>query len=151
MLRGAGVVAGAVLAADQATKAITHHLPVPAGGWLQPVDNPDLLMSLHLGDPFPVTVLIVAALVGFSVHLLHLARHGTLPVWVAGLLVGGAVSNLLDRILLAAVRDWVALPWVVINLADLAVAAGAVGYLAAGARWVAAEWPNQPSVRPANS
>ena len=57
-----------------------------------------------------------------------------------GLLAGGAASNLADRFVNGAVRDWLALPWLVVNLADLAVAAGVVCYLVAGARWARAEW-----------
>jgi hypothetical protein len=43
-------------------------------------------------------------------------------------LVGGALSNLVDRLLLGAVRDFLAVAHVVVNLADLAVLAGLVGY-----------------------
>jgi lipoprotein signal peptidase len=49
-------------------------------------------------------------------------------------LLGGASSNLLDRLVRGAVQDWLATPWAVCNLADLAVVAGAVGLLVARAR-----------------
>ena len=55
------------------------------------------------------------------------AAHRRLPVWIPGLLIGGASSNLLDRLLLGSVRDFLATPWAVINLADLAVVAAVVG------------------------
>jgi signal peptidase II len=136
-----GLVLVAVLVADQATKALAPQLASPdAPGWLQPVHNPDVLLSLYSGTPALLIAVGLAALIGFSVHLLHLARGGILPGWAAGLLAGGAASNLADRIVHGAVRDWLATPWVVANLADLAVAAGAVCYLAAGARWALAVW-----------
>jgi lipoprotein signal peptidase len=51
-----------------------------------------------------------------------------LPGWIPALVVGGALSNLLDRLLLGAVRDFLAIAHIVINLADLAVLAGVIGY-----------------------
>jgi lipoprotein signal peptidase len=44
------------------------------------------------------------------------------------LIIGGSLSNLLDRLLLGAVRDFLAIAHLVINLADLAVLAGVLGY-----------------------
>lgn len=140
-LQQAGLALGIVLVADQATKTMAQRLALPAaGGWLQPVHNPDVLMAMFSGTPALLVAVGLAVLIGFSVHLAHLVRGGILPAWAAGLLAGGAASNLADRVAQGAVRDWLALPWVVINLADLAVVAGAVCYLAAGARWAAAAW-----------
>jgi lipoprotein signal peptidase len=125
---------------DQVTKGLAHYVArSDNGGWLDPVLNPDLLLSLYSGAPALLVALAFTALLGFSLHLLRLTRSGTLSGWVAGLLVGGAVSNLLDRFAGGMVRDWLSLPWAVANLADLAVAAGALGYLAAITRWVVAE------------
>jgi lipoprotein signal peptidase len=140
-LQQAGLALAIVLVADQATKTLAQRLALPAaGGWLQPVHNPDVLMAVFSGTPALLVTVGLAVLVGFSVHLAHLVRGGILPAWAAGLLAGGAASNLADRVVQGAVRDWLALPWVVINLADLAVVAGALCYLAAGARWAAAAW-----------
>lgn len=140
-LRRAGLALGMVLVADQATKTLAHQLASPAaGGWLQPVHNPDVLMSMYSGTRALLVAVGLACLIGFSVHLAHLVRGGILPAWAAGLLAGGAASNVADRVVQGAVRDWLALPWMVINLADLAVVVGAACYLAAGARWAVAVW-----------
>ena len=71
-----------------------------------------------------------------SLHHLPGARHcaGGVPAWAAGLVIGGAVSNLADRLLVGSVRDFLATPWIVLNVADLAVAVGIVGWLVAGSR-----------------
>jgi signal peptidase II len=47
-------------------------------------------------------------------------------MWVSsGLLVGGALGNLADRVRIGAVIDWVDLPlWPTFNLADAAIVAG---------------------------
>jgi lipoprotein signal peptidase len=150
VLRRVGVVVGAVLVVDQTTKALAHQLASPgAPGWLQPVHNPDVLLSVYGGTPAFLVAVGLAALIGFSLHLLRLVRGGILPAWAAGLLTGGAASNLADRLVQGAVRDWLATPWVVANLADLAVAAGAACYLAAGTRWVKAEWATPSTGAPA--
>jgi signal peptidase II len=139
-----------VAVVDQATKTAAHELAPPgAWGWLRPVHNPDVVLSMYSGTAAFLVVIGLAALIGFSVHLWHLARQGILPGWAAGLLVGGAASNLADRLVQGAVRDWRALPWVVANLADLAVAVGAVCYLAAGARWAMAGWAAPSTGAPA--
>ena len=140
-MRRVGAVVALVLVVDQATKTAAHRLaPADAGGWLQPVHNPDVVLSVYGGTPAFLVAVGLAALIAFSAHLLHLTRARILPWWAAGLLAGGAASNLADRVVEGAVRDWLALPWMVANLADLAVAAGAVCYLAAGARWAVTEW-----------
>jgi lipoprotein signal peptidase len=144
VLRQVGLAVGAVLVADQATKTLAHLSRGPRG-WLQPVHNPDVLLSMYSGTRALLVALALATLIGFSVHLVHLVRGGILPAWAAGLLAGGAASNLADRVVQGAVRDWLALPGVVTNLADLAVAVGAVCYLAAGARWAVAAWAAERS------
>jgi lipoprotein signal peptidase len=44
------------------------------------------------------------------------------PLW-SGVFFGGAVSNLVDRLLLGGVRDWLPVPWVHLenNIADWAI------------------------------
>lgn len=56
--------------------------------------------------------------------LLPRVRSGAVSAGTAGALLGGAVSNLVDRVLFGAVRDFLVLGPVVANLADLAVLAG---------------------------
>ena len=63
-----------------------------------------------------------SAFVGFL-----FARNPTRPgMWVAvGLLAGGALGNLADRVRAGAVTDFIDLPpWPAFNLADVAITAG---------------------------
>lgn len=66
--------------------------------------------------------LVALCFVGFL-----FARDPTRPwMWIAfGLLAGGAIGNLIDRISEGAVTDFIELPhWPPFNLADMAVTAG---------------------------
>ncbi len=68
--------------------------------------------------------LTVAAL---ALILVLFAREGSRPgMWVAiGLLTGGALGNLADRVRIDAVTDFIDLPaWPPFNLADVAITAG---------------------------
>jgi lipoprotein signal peptidase len=122
----------AVVGLDQATKlAATLAASGHTSGLLVPVHNHRFSLGLA-GAPLPITALLMAAGIlaagGYSLHAAHRRR---LPTWVPGLLVGGASSNLVDRLLLGAVRDFLTTPWAVINLADLAVLAAVIGAILA--------------------
>lgn len=67
---------------------------------------------------------------------LWLARGVTnrLMAWSVGLIMGGAVSNAIDRLILGGVADFFSLHafgfyWYVFNIADVAIVAGVVGLL----------------------
>ena len=67
---------------------------------------------------------------------LWLARGVTnrLMAWSVGLIMGGAVSNAIDRLVLGGVADFFSLHafgfyWYVFNVADVAIVAGVVGLL----------------------
>jgi signal peptidase II len=117
-----------VVGLDQATKlAATLAAAGQTSGLVVPVHNPRFSLGLA-GAPLPIMALLMAAgILAAGGYSLHAAHRGRLPTWVSGLLVGGASSNLLDRLLLGAVRDFLATPWAVINLADLAVLAAVIG------------------------
>ena len=96
-------------------------------GLLVPVHNPRFSLGLA-GPSLPVMVLLMAAGIAAAAgYTLRAAAHGRLPLWIPGFLLGGASSNLADRLLLGSVRDFLATPWAVINLADLAVVAAVIG------------------------
>lgn len=81
------------------------------------------------------------ALAGFAVVAslalwMWLARAGTgrLMAWSLGLIIGGALGNALDRLLIGGVADFFSLHafgfyWYVFNIADVAIVAGVVGLL----------------------
>jgi signal peptidase II len=125
---GVAPAAGVVLA-DQATKLAAELL---AGGQrhgpLVPLRNPSFSLGLATAT-HPLMLLAMAAGIALvAAYGVRAAGHRSLPGWVPALVIGGALSNLLDRLLLGAVRDFLAIGHLVINLADLAVLAGVIGY-----------------------
>lgn len=132
--RRLALVVAAVLVTDQVVKAI-----VVAS--IEPGERVDVLPFLDLvhvmnegvafgflGDGSRDTVLLVtgAALVFVLVWFL---RDPTRPwSWLAiGLLAGGAIGNLIDRVIRDAVVDYIDLPaWPSFNVADIAITLGAV-------------------------
>jgi signal peptidase II len=127
----ASALCGAVVIVDQAAKAaIEAHLVLgqkvdvlgPLGLTLS--HNRGVAFGLAGGAGVPLVVVTMAAL-GVVVFLF--SRNPTRPwMWVAtGLLAGGAIGNLSDRIRAGAVTDFVELPsWPPFNLADMSITAG---------------------------
>ena len=128
----AGIVAAIVLAADQVTKAlVVASIALGArrrviGGVLSLVhaQNSGVAFSLLSGSEavvVAVTVVIVAGVLAFF------ARHPRARLlWLAtGLIVGGALGNLVDRIRTGSVTDFIQLPhWPAFNVADASITVG---------------------------
>lgn len=75
----------------------------------------------------PPTLLIMAALVAlvvFGAVVIPLGVRAGAPAWVPALVIGGSASNIVDRFRFEGVRDFIATPWGMFNLADLSVLAG---------------------------
>jgi signal peptidase II len=127
----AGALAAVVLAADQIAKAAIEAQLVPGEdvAVLGPLGltlshNRGVAFGLAGGAGAPLIVLTVVAL-GVVAYLF--ARNPTRPgMWVAaGLLAGGAVGNLVDRVRAGEVTDYVdLLSWPPFNLADVAITLG---------------------------
>lgn len=127
-------IAGLVIALDQITKAIVTnelagHAPLSVLGGLVYLDY-----ARNTGAAFSILpngariFEVVAAVVCAGILLWYPRLRGTsLLVRLAlGLILGGAAGNLLDRVRLGYVVDFVDLRWwPVFNLADSAVVAGA--------------------------
>jgi signal peptidase II len=127
----AGTLAAFVLALDQAAKAaIEAHLVI--GEHVDVLGPLGLTLSHNAGIAFGLAggagaPLILITLVALGVVAYLFARNPTRPgMWVAtGLLAGGAIGNLVDRVRADAVTDFVDLPpWPPFNLADVAITAG---------------------------
>src|SRR6202011_2669897 len=77
------------------------------------------------GSHTGVTILIGVALLGL---LAYFARHSTRHLlWLpTGLLLGGALGNIIDRVRHGAVTDFIKLPlgWPPFNLADASITLG---------------------------
>jgi signal peptidase II len=128
----AALVLVAVVVADQLTKRwiadsimpgqTRHVLP---GLQFVHTFNDGVAFGLAPGGHTIVIALIGLALLGV---LLYFARHSTRRlVWLpTGLLIGGALSNILDRVRDGSVTDFIKLPlgWPPFNLADAAITIG---------------------------
>jgi signal peptidase II len=134
--RRAGALAVAVAAVDQLTKAL-------ATGAVRPGDRDAVFPGIELvnvrnhGIAFglaPGSGAVVLAVTGVALALLlvYFARHADRPLaWLpTGLLVGGALGNLADRVRLGAVRDFIdPVLWPAFNLADVAITVGILALL----------------------
>ncbi len=134
------VIAAAVVAADQATKAqVQAHLPlngpstpvIPGVLWLTYVLNPGVAFGqLSGGGPLLIGIAAVAA-AGIIVYRARLLRRGERlhPLLLLGLALplGGAVGNMIDRLRVGRVIDFLDLGWFpVFNVADCGITVGAV-------------------------
>ena len=92
--------------------------------------NQGVAFGLASGNDTPLIVFALAALLFVGVVL---ARNPTVSwMWVAaGLIAGGALGNLADRIRAGAVTDYVEIgSWPPFNLADVAITVGVVLFAA---------------------
>lgn len=131
----AGLVLALVLIADQASKALIRSQIEPGdservvlGARIVHVSNDGVAFGALAGSDL-VLALVLVALGALSVwFVLHAARP---LVWLpTGLLLGGALGNVLDRVRAGAVTDFVKLPaWPAFNVADTAITFGVVALL----------------------
>jgi signal peptidase II len=133
---GLVAIALAAVAADQLTKRIvTSHLALDQGDhvigpfWIHHVQNSGIAFGLFSSKTAAVIVLTGIAVVWMLVFFARSgARHPVLPV-ALGLVIGGSMSNLLDRVRLGYVTDFLDLRyWPAFNLADSFIVIG-VGIL----------------------
>ena len=66
----------------------------------------------------------VGILLVFAVVVVPLGFRFGLPAWIPALVLGGALSNMIDRVRFGGVRDFITTRWAIVNLADLFVVAG---------------------------
>ena len=138
---GLGAVALAAVIADQVTKHIVTstlsldedvHVAGPLS--IHHVQNPGIAFGLFGGATSVVAVVTSGAILWMLVFFARSGlRHPVLPA-AFGLLIGGSLSNLVDRIRLGYVTDFVDLSWWgfrVFNLADAFIVVGVVILLGA--------------------
>jgi signal peptidase II len=132
-------IALAALAGDQLTKHIVaSHLTLDAERHvagplsIHHVQNSGIAFGLF-ADATPIVTLLTAVAVGWMLLFFARsgARHPILPI-ALGLLIGGSASNLVDRIRLGHVTDFIDLRfWPAFNLADTFIVLGVLVLLAA--------------------
>lgn len=130
------VTAAVVCGLDQLSKAIVASSLVPGErrDFLPLVDvvhvrNTGVAFGALGGRGWLVPLLATVAAAGV---LIWFASNPDRPGgWLpAGLVLGGAAGNLIDRVRLGAVTDFIKLPhWPAFNLADVAITAGVIALL----------------------
>jgi signal peptidase II len=136
---GLGAVVIAAIAADQLTKLIVSSqltldeaLHVVGPFSIHHVQNSGIAFGLF-ASATPVVTALTAIAVGWMLVFFARsgARHPVLPV-ALGLLIGGSTSNLIDRIRLGHVTDFLDLRyWPAFNLADSFIVVGVAALLLA--------------------
>jgi signal peptidase II len=132
----AGVLALVVIGLDQLTKelirsglAVGEKQKLLPGVDLVHVRNTGVAFSLFAGGG---TLVLVFTLVALALLVGYLAWRPERPwLWVpTGLLIGGAIGNLVDRLAAGAVTDFIKLPlWPAFNVADISITFGVLALL----------------------
>jgi signal peptidase II len=135
-------IAGAIVVCDQATKALVRaHVPeyqdlevVPGFLNFTHVRNSGAAFGLFNAIDFPyksaiIAVAAAAALVAIAAYAARLAPAQTLARVGLALILGGAVGNLIDRVAVGYVLDFVDVYWRsyhfwAFNVADSAITVG---------------------------
>lgn len=129
----AGLVVVLVLLADQGTKALVRNSI--AAGEQRDVLGPLSFVDVHnRGVAFGFlggggAIVLVVTFAALALLLVYFARHAERPLlWLpTGLVLGGALGNLVDRIHQGYVTDFIHLPhWPAFNVADMCITGGVV-------------------------
>jgi signal peptidase II len=131
-----GVLVVAVLVLDQLTKhAVIANIPLGTTQKFLPAVN---LVHIHnSGVAFGFfagggAVVLILTLTALSALVIYFLRRPTRPwLWLpTGLLVGGALGNLIDRLAHGYVTDFIKLPaWPAFNISDMAITFGVLSLL----------------------
>jgi signal peptidase II len=131
-------VAALVAALDQFSKQLFFAKPdlmsgfAFARGWIQFTDYHNYGITFSL--PFPQQITIILTLIFCAVIAWWMVRSVRKGEWINALalsiLLGGAIGNVLDRVILGFVRDWfLFFGRSAVNFADGAIAAGGIWFL----------------------
>jgi lipoprotein signal peptidase len=154
---GIGLLAGLlVLAADQGSKAwILYGLDLPALGRVQLLPVLNLTMVWNRGITFGLlngagawSYLVLAAIALAVVAALYVwlrRAESRITAVALGAIGGGAVGNVIDRLRLGAVADFIdahigAWHWYVFNVADAAIVCGVAALV------IESQWPRKAQV-----
>jgi signal peptidase II len=130
----AGAVLLVVVVLDQVTKALVRgsiavgeeDSVLPAVSLVH-VRNTGVAFGAFAGGGIIVVVLVAAAL---SALLFYFVTHVETRMVPTGMLLGGSIGNIIDRVRDGAVTDFVKLPaWPAFNVADMAITFGVLALL----------------------
>jgi hypothetical protein len=116
----------AVVALDQTVKISVR----------QPARNAGFLTGWSPVSVIAVIVLSILVLGGFLAIVGRWAVQIGISPCIPALIAGGMCAHTLDRIRLGAVRDFLSIGWLIVDIADFAVAAGLLALVIAFARRV---------------
>lgn len=127
----AGALGGLIFLADQIAKAAIENNLVP-GEYVEVLGPLELTLSHNRGVAFGLAGgagigLVVVTLAALALIGYLFARDPARPgMWVAcGMVAGGALGNLADRVFAGEVTDYIAVgSWPPFNLADIAITCG---------------------------
>jgi signal peptidase II len=128
-----GALAVLVLVLDQISKAAIRATLAPRevievlpGFDISRVTNEGIAFGLFPGRQAAVAILTVIALCAIAIALAGLVARNNIVAAGAGLLVGGSLGNLIDRLARGAVTDFIDLTrWPAFNVADIGITVGA--------------------------
>ncbi len=129
----AGLVVVLVLLVDQGTKALVRS-SIAAGGRNDAIGPLSFVDVHNRGVAFGFlggggALVLVVTFSALALLLVYFARHADRPLlWLpTGLVLGGALGNLVDRIHQGYVTDFIHLPhWPAFNVADMCITGGVV-------------------------
>jgi len=121
------LIASIIFLLDQLTKYFVLHSNLSTTGNLIDitlVTNTGSLFSLFAGVAMINIIFIIVSFLAGG-FLIYYAEREQTNLWGIGLVLGGILGNLLDRIIFGAVIDWIAISWwPVFNIADTAIVCG---------------------------
>jgi signal peptidase II len=146
-IRGPALIAAVVLVCDQWTKhwatiALQDRSPLRVVGDLVRLTytrNSGVAFGMGAGSHFPYWIFSVAASIAIIALLFLRPELPALRRAALGLVLGGAIGNLIDRVRFGEVVDFILLSWrhwqfPVFNVADSAVTVGVVIFALTSAR-----------------
>lgn len=129
------LVAGVLIALDQWTKwLVVQHIPVNTSwlpewlGWLSPyarffhIKNSGVSFGMFQDGNTILTIIVLLVVVGI-LYYVYSMESANVWMWVAaGLYLGGAVGNLIDRLTIGTVTDFVSVgSFYIFNIADASI------------------------------
>lgn len=128
----AGLLAAGVLVIDQLAKIVVRasleprdSIDLVPGLALTRVNNTGIAFGLFPGRASMISLLTLLALCAIGVALAGLVTRNPLVAAGAGMLIGGSLGNLIDRVRFGAVTDFIdPARWPAFNLADVGIVVG---------------------------
>ncbi|MBI4836489.1 MAG: signal peptidase II [Candidatus Abawacabacteria bacterium] len=110
----------AIILGDQISKQLVLHYQLPYSM------NSGIAFSLPLNNTLALITSIVV-IMGFGIFFCQQKTKSNLNNIAFGMIIGGAIGNIIDRLLHGAVIDFIKIPyWPTFNVADAAITIGVI-------------------------